>query len=195
MGKIKELLFWRFSLPVGVLALVSIFVLSYFYYSIQVDTPFTYWQVISHLSEYRVLDSRIPMFDTEGNLNEAPLRDNLLMQRNLLETISQTIYTLKEKEIAVPQEAGLLEIEKSILYRNKWIKSCSENDACDIADWMTVRYKAWEACEKLLSDFNLLVAEREHSWSKKLSFFYILSVMLLLSTLFFAAGKKSLSSR
>jgi hypothetical protein len=190
MGKIKDLLFWRFSLFAGLLALVSVFVLSYFYYSIQINTPFTYLQVVSHLSEYRILDSRIPMFTKDNQLNEVPLRDNLIMQKDLLETISQTFYNLKEEGIAVPQEAGLAEIKKSIHNRNAWIKSCSESGACDVAEWMAMRYKAWESCEKLLSEFNILISDGEQQWSKKLRYFYILSVMLLLSTLFFAAGKK-----
>jgi hypothetical protein len=190
MGKIKDLLFWRFSLFSGLLALVSIFVLSYFYYSIQINTPFSYWQVVSHLSEYRVLDSRIPMFTKDEQLNEAPLKDNLVMQKDLLETISQMFYSLREEGIATPQETGLAEIKKSIHYRNEWIKSCSESGSCDVAEWVAMRYKAWEACEKLLSDFNILISNSELQWSKKLMYFYILSVMLLLSTLFFAAGRK-----
>ena len=191
MGKIKELLFWRFSLLAGLLALVSVFVLSYFYYSIQINTPFTYFQVVSHLSEYRILDSRIPMFTKDEQLNEVPLRDNLIMQKDLLETISQMFYALKEEGVAVPQDAALAEIKNSINNRILWIKSCSKSGACDVAEWMAMRYKAWESCEKLLSDFNIIISESEQQWSKKLRYFYILSVMLLLSTLFFAAGKKA----
>ncbi|MDR2579792.1 MAG: hypothetical protein LBC85_02210 [Fibromonadaceae bacterium] len=185
----KELLFRRFSLFAGLLALASVLTLSYFYYRIQADTPFAYWQVISNLYEYRVLDSQKPIFTEDGNFNAASLRDNLLIQRDLLGTTSQMFYSLREQGIEVPSAGELNEIERSIFFRSRWLKSCVENGSCDTAEWVIAHYKAQIACEKLLSDFYIIISEREHEWSKNLRLFYILSVMLLLSTLFFAAKR------
>lgn len=189
MSKIKELLFWRFSLFSGLLALASVLALSYFYYRAQTDNSFVYWSVISNLSEYRVLDSRVSMFNFEGNLDVASLSDNLLMQRDLIQTTIQLFYDLREKDIAVPSETYLKEIEQSIFFRSHWLKSCTEGKYCDINEWTKSRYKAWESCERFLADFNSIISERENEWTKNLRFFYILSVMLLLSALFFAAGR------
>jgi hypothetical protein len=189
ISKIKELLFRRFSLFSGLLALASILVLSYFYYSLQIKSPFLYEQVIANLSEYRVLDSRIHIFaDFEGvDFNSA--KDNLNIQQSLITHITEWFYNLSSDGIKVPSTDGLYEIEKSIALRKRWITACSRDGSCNIEEWDYARTKAWDACEMLLISFHNLVAEHEEAWSKNLRIFYILSVMFLLSTLFFAANR------
>ena len=179
----KELLFRRFSLFAGLLALASIFVLSYFYYRLQANSPFIYEQIIANISEYRVLDSRV-----QANFETAI--DNLNIQQALIASIREQLYNLNNQEIKVPTPDGLYEIEMSIAVRMRWLAFCSRGDSCNIDEWNNAQAKAWVASEILQSSFYNLLWELEESWSKNLRIFYMLSVMLLLSTLFFAAKRK-----
>jgi hypothetical protein len=189
MSKIKELLFWRFSLFAGFLALASVFLLSYFYYRLQINSPFAYEQVIANISEYRVVDSRIRLFYSPEQINFASAKDNLDIQKSLMASTGELFSGLDERGIKVPNEEGLQEIEKSISLRIRWLAECSKGESCNIDEWNNASFKAWEACETLLASFYNLLAEQEEAWSKNLRIFYILSVMLLLSTLFFAARR------
>jgi len=188
---IKELLFKRFSLFAGLLALASVFVLSYFYYRLQANSPFVYEQIIADISEYRVLDSRIYLFSGSEEINFATAKDNLRFQQELIASIGERFYNLSNREIKVPNLNGLDEIENSIALRKRWLAMCSKGESCDIGEWNNARAKAWAACETLLASFYNLLWEQEETWSKNLRIFYILSVMLLLSTLFFAAKRNN----
>jgi len=180
---LKELLFRRFSLLAGLLALASIFVLSYFYYRLQANSPFIYEQIIANISEYRILDSRIQTsFETA--------RDNLNIQTALVSSIKEQFYDLSTQEIKVPDFDAIYDIEMSVTLRMRWIATCLKSDSCNVEEWNKARAKAWEACETLLVSFYNLRLEQEEIWSKNLRIFYMLSVMLLLSTLFFAAKIK-----
>ena len=190
MSKIKELLFRRFSLLAGLLALASILVLSYFYYRLQADTPFSYEHLIYNIFEYRVLDSRIYIFSNPEQINYAATRDNLIFQQSLIASIEEQFYNLYHREIKVPNPEAIFEIKTSINLRMRWLESCLEENACNIEDWHKNQDRAWMASEALLTDFYNLLWEQEEARSKNLRIFYILSVMLLLSTLFFAANKK-----
>jgi len=185
----RELLFKRFSLFAGILALASVFALSYFYYRLQANSPFVYEQIIANISEYRVLDSRIYLFSGPDEINFAAAKDNLNIQQSLIASTEELFYNLINREIKVPNKNGLDEIEKSITLRKRWLAMCSKGDACDIEEWNNARAKAWTACETLLASFYNLLWEHEEAWSKNLRIFYILSIMLLLSTLFFAAKR------
>jgi len=189
MSKIRELLFWRFSLFAGLLALASVLVLSYFYYRLQINSPFVYEQVIANISEYRVIDSRIRIFDGPEHINFTSAKDNLNIQKSLMETTGKLFSGLSERGIKVPNAEGLNEIDKSISLRMRWLTVCSKGESCNIDEWNYASFKAWESCETLLASFYNLLAEQEEVWSKNLRIFYILSVMLLLSTLFFAAHR------
>jgi len=172
---LKELLFRRFSLLAGLLALASIFVLSYFYYRLYVNAPFIYEQIISNITEYRVLDSRF-----------GAAKDNLNIQYALMISIKEQFYTLSNQEIKVPSINALEEMELSIALRLR----CSNEENCNIDEWNNAQAKAWEASETLLVAFYNLRLEQADTWSKNLRVFYMLSVLLLLSTLFFAAKRK-----
>jgi hypothetical protein len=189
ISKIKELLFRRFSLFSGLLALASILVLSYFYYSLQIKSSFVYEQVIANLSEYRVLDSRIRIFADFKGIDFDSAKDNLNIQQSLITHTTEWFYNLSNDGIKVPSTDALYEIEKSIVLRMRWITVCSRGDSCNIEEWDYARAKAWDACEILLVSFYNLLAEQEEAWSKNLRIFYILSVMFLLSTLLFAASR------
>jgi hypothetical protein len=189
MSKIKELLFSRFSLLSGLLALASILVLSYFYYSLQIKSPFVYEQIIANLCEYRVLDSRIRVLYDSGEINITSVRDNLNIQQSLINSTGELFYKLSDMGIKVPSAESLYELEKSITLRMRWLSQCSKNNFCNMEEWNYIRSKAWEPCEILLASFYSLLAEQEDAWSKNLRIFYILSVMFLLSTLFFAANR------
>jgi len=191
MCKIKELLFKRFSLFAGLLALASVFALSYFYYRLQANSPFAYEQIIANISEYRVLDSRIYLFSATDEINFAAAKDNLNIQQSLITSTEELFYNLSNREIKVPNSDGLNEIERSITLRKRWLAMCSKGEPCDIEEWNNARAKAWAACETLLASFYNLLWEQEEAWSKNLRIFYILSVMLLLSTLFFAAKRNN----
>jgi hypothetical protein len=194
MSKIKELLFSRFSLLAGLLALASILVLSYFYYRLQVISPFAYERVIANISEYRVLDSRIRIFDDSEQINFELAKDNLSIQQSLVASTMEQFYFLSERGLKVPSTDALSEIEKGIALRMRWLATCSKGDPCNIEEWNYTRSKAWESCEILLASFYSLIAEQEEAWSKNLRIFYMLSVMFLLSTLLFAAnGNKKLT--
>jgi len=182
---LKELLFRRFSLLAGLLAIASIFVLSYFYYRLQANSPFIYEQIIANISEYRVLDSRI-----QTNFETA--KDNLNIQTALVSSIKEQFYALSTKEIKLPNPDAIYDIEMSITLRMRLLALCLKTDSCSIEEWNKARAKAWEACETLLVSFYNLRLEQEEIWSKNLRIFYMLSVMLLLSTLFFAAQKKTI---
>ncbi|MDR3001676.1 MAG: hypothetical protein LBU89_10475 [Fibromonadaceae bacterium] len=190
MVKIKELLFRRFSLPAGLLALASVFVLSYFYYRLQADTPFSYEHIIYNISEYRVLDSRIYLFSEPGQINYAAARDNLIFQQSLIASIEELFYNLNNRNIKVPSPESIFEIKASVNLRTRWLESCLEGGTCNIEDWHKNQDRAWVASELLLTSFYNLLWDQEDTRSKNLRIFYILSVMLLLSTLFFAAKKK-----
>jgi hypothetical protein len=188
MSKIKELLFSRFSLLAGLLALASILVLSYFYYRLQVISPFAYEQVIANMSEYRLLDSRIRFFDDSEQINFALAKDNLDIQQSLVTSTREQFYILSDRGLKVPSTETLSEIEKGIALRTRWLATCTDGDSCNIEEWNYARGRAWEACELLLASFYGLIAEQEEAWSKNLRIFYMLSVMFLLSTLLFAAN-------
>ncbi len=189
MSKIKELLFWRFSLFAGLLALASILVLSYFYYRLQINSPFVYEQVIANISEYRVINSRIRPLNGFEQVNFEFAKDNLNIQQALIASTGELFSNLSEHGIKIPNSDNLNEIEKSIHLRIRWLNLCSKGESCNIEEWNYANIRAWEACETLLASFYKLLAEQEEIWSKNLRIFYILSVMLLLSTLFFAAQK------
>jgi hypothetical protein len=189
MLKIRELLFRRFSLLAGLLALASIFILSYFYYRLQVNSPFIYEQIIASISEYRVLDSRFSLFGNSGQVNLAVAKDNLSIQQSLISYAEEQFYSLGNLEIKVPNSDGLYEIQNSITSRMRWLAACSKGGSCNIEEWNSAQAKAWEACETLLASFYSLRWEQEDAWSKNLRIFYMLSVMLLLATLLFAAKR------
>ncbi|MCL2282125.1 MAG: hypothetical protein FWC26_02285 [Fibromonadales bacterium] len=184
---LKELLLRRFSLFSGLLALASILVLSYFYYRLHTNSPFVYEQIIANISEYRVLDSRIYIF---GRINFDAAKDNLEIQQSLVSSTKELFYDLSNQKIKVPNADALYEIEKSIASRMRWLATCSRGDSCNIDEWNNARARAWESCETLLASFYNLLWEQEEAWSKNLRIFYLLSVILLLSTLFFAAKRK-----
>lgn len=171
---LKELLFRRFSLLAGLLALASIFVLSYVYYRLYINSPFIYEQIIANISEYRILDSRF-----------GAAKDNLNIQHALIISIKDQFYKLSDQEIKVPSTNALDEIELSIASRVR----CLNEESCNIDEWNNAQAKAWAASETLLVDFYNLRLEQEETWAKNLGIFYMLSVLLLLSTLFFAAKK------
>jgi hypothetical protein len=185
MLDVKELLFRRFSLLAGLLALISILFLSYFYYRLHANSPFAYEQIIANVYEYRVLDSRLNIF---GDFEH--IRDNLSFQQSLMASVAELFYNLEGKGIKVPDARPLREIESSITQRRHLILVCEKNNSCDIDEWNNIRARAWEACETLLASFHNLLLEQEEAWFKNLRIFYISSVLLLLSTLFFAARKK-----
>jgi len=189
MSKIKELLFWRFSLFAGLLALASVLALSYFYYRLQMNSPFVYEQIIANISEYRVIDSKIRFFNSPEQVNFESARDNLNMQKSLMASTGELYSSLNERGIRVPDSDDFNEIEKSINLRIGWLALCSKGESCNIDEWNYASIRAWEACETLRASFYNLLTEQEETWSKNLRIFYILSVMLLLSTLFFAAHK------
>jgi hypothetical protein len=189
---IKELLFRRFSLPAGLLAFASILVLSYFYYRLQVNTPFAYEQIIANISEYRLLDSRIYISENPAQINFSYIKDNLNIQQSLVASTEELLNDLSNNGIKVPNTNALFEIEKNISLRMRWLSVCSKNDSCNVEEWHYNKAKAHDACEILLASFYNLVAELEEAWSKNLRIFYILSVMFLLSTLFFAAKRQHL---
>jgi len=167
-------LFRRFSLLAGLVALASIFVLSYFYYRLHVNSPFIYEQIIANISEYRVLDSRLGV-----------ARDNLNIQQALITSIKEQFYALNNQEIEVPDINAIYEIELSVALRIR----CLNEETCNANEWNNAQAKAWEASETLLAAFYNLRLEQESTWAKNLRIFYMLSVLLLLSTLFFAAKK------
>jgi len=187
---IKELLFRHFSLPAGLLAFASILVLSYFYYRLQVNTPFAYEQIIANISEYRLLDSRIYVSENPKQINFSYIKDNLKIQQSLMASTEELLNDLSNKGIKVPNTDVLFEIEKNISMRMRWLLACSKSDSCNVEEWHYNRAKAYDVCGILLASFYNLVAEQEEAWSKNLRIFYILSVMFLLSTLFFAAKRK-----
>jgi hypothetical protein len=191
MFKIKELLLRRFSLPAGLLALASILVLSYFYYRLQVNTPFAYEQIIANIYEYRLLDSRIYVFENPAQINFSYVKDNLRIQQSLLASTEELLNDLSNNGIRVPKVDGISEIEKSITLRMRWLAVCSKSDSCNIEEWHYSKAKAHDACGILLASFYNLLAELEEAWSKNLRIFYILSVMFLLSTLLFAAKRNN----
>jgi len=186
----RELLFRRFSLPAGLLAFASVLVLSYFYYRLQINTPFAYEQIIANISEYRLLDSRIYVSEDPKQINFSYVRDNLNIQQSLVASTEELLNNLSNGGIKVPNTDALFEIEKNITLRIRWLSECLKNDSCNVEEWRYSRAKAHDACGILLASFYNLVAEQEEAWAKNLKIFYILSVMLLLSTLFFAAGRK-----
>ena len=171
---LKELLFRRFSLLTGLLALASIFVLSYFYYRLHINSPFIYEQIIANITEYKVLDSRF-----------GSAKDNLNIQHALVISIKEQFYNLSNQEIKIPSTNALDEMELSIALRLR----CLNEENCNAYEWNNAQAKAWEASETLLAAFYNLRLEQEETWSKNLRIFYMLSVLLLLSTLFFAAKK------
>ena len=176
----KELLFRRFSLLGGLLALASILILSYLYYLLQISSPFVYEQVISNLYEYRQLDSKV---------NFEYARDNLKIQQSLIMTTRQELYKLSENKIKIPNLESLDKIETSLISRMRFLSSCAKGAPCDIEEWNHAREKSYEASETILAYFNILKYEQEVAWAKNLRRFYILSVMFLLSTLIFAAKR------
>jgi len=188
--KIRELLFRRFSLPAGLLAFASVLVLSYFYYRLQINTPFAYEQIIANISEYRLLDSRIYVSENPEQINFSYVRDNLNIQQSLVASTEELMNNLSNGGIKVPNTDALFEIEKNISLRIRWLSECLKNNSCNVEEWRYSRAKAHDACGTLLASFYNLVAEQEEAWSKNLKIFYILSVMLLLSTLFFAASTR-----
>jgi hypothetical protein len=97
---------------------------------------------------------------------------------------------LNNNGIKVPNTDALFEIEKNISLRMRWLSVCLKSDSCNVEEWRYSRAKAHDACGILLAAFYNLVAEQEEAWSRNLRIFYILSVMFLLSTLFFAAERK-----
>jgi len=187
--KIKELLFRRFSLPAGLLAFASVLVLSYFYYRLQINTPFAYEQIIANISEYRLLDSRISIFENPEQINFSYIKDNLNIQQSLVASTAELMNNLNNGGIKIPNTDALFEIEKNISLRMRWLLTCSKSETCNVEEWFYSRAKAHDACGTLLASFYNLVAEQEEAWSKNLKIFYILSIMLLLSTLFFAAKR------
>jgi hypothetical protein len=188
--KIKELLFRRFSLPAGLLAFASVLVLSYFYYRLQVNTPFAYEQIIANISEYRLLDSRIYVSEDPSQMNFSYTLDNLKIQQSLMTSTEELLNNLSNGGIKIPNTEALFEIEKNISIRMRWLLACSKSDFCKVEEWHYSRAKAHNACEILLASFYNLVAEQEEAWARSLRIFYMLSIMFLLSTLFFAAGRK-----
>jgi hypothetical protein len=187
--KIKEILFWRFSLFGGLLALVSVLVLSYFYYRLHSNSPFIYSQIISNIYEYRVLDSRIYLAGSPEQFNFALAKDNLKIQQSLINSTIELFNNLSVNEIKVPDINDFYEIESSITQRIRWLAICQKNYSCNIDEWNEARSKAQVACETLQGLFNNLQLGQANVMSKNLRIFYILSVMLLLSTLFFAAKR------
>jgi hypothetical protein len=185
----KGLLFRRFSLLAGLIALASIFFLSYLYYRLHANSPFAYEQIMVNTYEYRVLDSRINIFGNSGDVNLAFLRDNLSFQQSIIASVRELFYILKEKGIEVPDAKYIQEIENSIAQRKNWLATCEKNNFCNIGEWNYMRAKAMEASEALLASFHNLLLKQEETWFKNLRIFYISSVLLLLSTLFFAARK------
>jgi hypothetical protein len=192
MAKIKELLFRRFSLFAGLLALASVLVLSYFYYHLQINSPFIYEQAMSHIYEYRVLDSRTYLFSNHEQINFSSARDNLNIQQSLIATLGELFYNLESQGIKTPNSDGIREMEKSIALRKSWLMICSKEDYCSIEEWNNIQAKSKIAGEAMLTSFYNLLWEQEEAWSKNLRIFYMLSIILLLTTLFFAA--KPLSS-
>jgi len=188
--KIKELLFRPFSLPAGLLAFASILVLSYFYYRLQINTPFAYEQIIANISEYRLLDSRIYVSENPEQINFSYVKDNLNIQQSLVASTEELLGNLSNGGIKIPNTDALLEIEKNISLRIRWLLICSKSASCNVEEWRYSRAKAHEACGILLASFYNLVAEQEEAWARNLRIFYMLSVMFLLSTLFFAAERK-----
>ena len=189
--KIKELLFRHFSLPAGLLALASVLVLSYFYYRLQINTPFAYEQIIANISEYRLLDSRIYVSENPEQINFSYVRDNLNIQQSLVASTEELLNNLNNGGIKVPNTEALVEIEKNITLRIRWLSECLKNTSCNVEEWSYSRAKAHDACGILLASFYNLVAEQEETWAKNLRIFYMLSIMFLLSTLFFAAFTRS----
>jgi len=187
--KIKELLLRRFSLPAGLLAFASVLVLSYYYYRLQINTPFAYEQIIANISEYRLLDSRIHVSENPSQINFSYIGDNLNIQQSLVASTRDLMNNLSNGGIKVPSTDALFEIEKNISLRMRWLLNCSKSDSCNVEEWFYSRSKAHDACGILLANFYELVAEQEEAWAKNLKIFYILSVMLLLSTLLFAARR------
>jgi len=187
--KIKELLFRRFSLPAGLLAFASVLVLSYFYYRLQINSPFAYEQIIANISEYRLIDSRISISENPEHINFSYIRDNLNIQQSLVASTAELMNNLNNGGIKVPSTDALFEIEKNISLRTRWLLTCSKSETCNVEEWLYSRAKAHDACGTLLASFYNLVAEQEEAWSKNLRIFYILSIMFLLSTLFFAAKR------
>ena len=188
--KIKELLFRRFSLPAGILAFACILILSYFYYRLQINTPFAYEQIIANISEHRLLDSRINIFENPEQINFSYVKDNLRIQQSLMASTRDLLNDLSNNGIKIPNTEALYEIEKSIAMRMRWLAVCSKSDSCVVEEWYYSRAKAHEACGILLASFYNLLADIETSWSKDLRLFYILSVIFLLSALFFAARRE-----
>jgi len=188
--KVKELLLRRFSLPAGLIAFASILVLSYFYYRLQINTPFAYEQIIANISEYRLLDSRIFISENPRHINFSYVNDNLNIQQSLVASTAELMNNLNNGGIKVPSSDALFEIEKNISLRMRWLLTCSKSDSCNVDEWFYSRAKAYDACGTLLAAFYNLVAEQEEAWSKNLKIFYILAVLLLLSTLFFAAERR-----
>jgi len=184
-----ELLFRRFSLLAGLLAIASIFFLSYFYYRLHANSPFAYEQIIANVYEYRVLDSRINLTGDSEYINLSFAKDNLIFQQSLVTSITELFYGLEERGIKVPNAKPLNEIENSVMLRRQWLAACEKNNSCDIDEWNYIRSRAWEACETLLASFHNLLLEQEETWFKNLRIFYISSILLLLSTLFFAAKR------
>jgi len=187
--KLKELLFRRFSLPAGLLAFASILVLSYYYYRLQINTPFAYEQIIANISEYRLLDSRIYVSENPQQINFSYIGDNLNIQQSLVASTMDLINNLNNSGIKIPNTDALFEIEKNISLRMRWLLTCSKSDTCNVEEWFYSRARAHDACGILLAALYNLVAEQEEAWAKNLKIFYILSVMLLLSTLLFAAKR------
>jgi len=187
---LKELLFRRFSLPAGLLAFASILVLSYFYYRLQINTPFAYEQIIANIYEYRLLDSRIQISENPKQINFSVAKDNLNIQLSLMASTEELLNNLNNNGIKVPNSDALFEIEKNISMRMRWLLLCSKSDSCNVEEWQYNRAKAYDACGILLASFYSLVSELEEAWAKNLRIFYILSVMFLLSTLLFAAKRK-----
>jgi len=188
--KIKELLFRRFSLPAGLLAFASVLVLSYFYYRLQINTPFAYEQIIANISEYRLLDSRIYVSENPSQINFSYVRDNLNIQQSLMSSTEELLNNLSNGGIKIPNTDALFEIEKNISIRMRWLLGCSKSGSCNVEEWHYSRAKAHDACEILLAAFYNLVLEQEEAWAKNLRIFYMLSIMFLLSTLLFAAKRK-----
>jgi len=187
---IKELLFRRFSLLAGLFAIASVLILSYFYYRLQINTPFAYEQIIANISEYRLLDSRIYVSENPEQMNFSYIKDNLNIQQSLIVSTEELLNNLSNKGIKIPNMDPLFEIEKNISLRIRWLLICLKSNSCNVEEWYYSRAKAHDACGILLASFYNLVAEQEEAWSKNLRIFYILSVMFLLSTLFFAAKRK-----
>lgn len=199
----------------GLLALASVLVLSFFYYRIQTNSPFAYSQMIVALTEFQVLDSRINLpYKTEYE-NELPdskdgevsnqinnvnaergieygkIKSILAMQNSAIEYYEKINISLQEKGLQTPLEQELSNIKSIVLFRERWLNNCQKLGKCNVVEWSNSQSSAWENCERLLSNLNSIISAQEYEWSRNLQIFYVLSVLLLLATLFFAAGKNN----